>query len=131
MRDSRAPCPPTESMRAAQLMVGTAYESPCRGETLCFRLCPPYDSRAWRALAERNQRMHAAMSFQHDPPLHPGAQRADALDVIHHPARDRRRVRFGEHIRRIGERCVAVAAARQEVVGCDTIDALIHKRRIA
>src|SRR5215510_7109497 len=44
--DSRAPCPPTESMRAAQLMVGTAYESPCRGETPCQRLCPPYNSGA-------------------------------------------------------------------------------------
>src|SRR5262245_9640064 len=44
MRDSRAPCPPTESMRAAQHMVGTAYERLRHVETKCQRLCPPYNS---------------------------------------------------------------------------------------
>src|SRR5215470_4261179 len=38
----RAPCPPAESMQAAPSMVGTAHASPCRRETPCQRLCPPY-----------------------------------------------------------------------------------------
>src|SRR5215471_1593009 len=42
MRDSRAPCPPTEPMPAAELLVGTAHESLRRNETPCQRLCPPY-----------------------------------------------------------------------------------------
>src|SRR5215471_11891838 len=44
--DSRAPCPPTESGRAASLMVGTAHERLCRTEGPCHRLCPPYQTRA-------------------------------------------------------------------------------------
>src|SRR5262245_11026905 len=44
MRASRTPCPPTESMRAARLVVGTAHDSPERMERECQRLCPPYKS---------------------------------------------------------------------------------------
>src|SRR5262245_32206056 len=45
MKDSRAPCPPAELMRAAQPLVGTAHERPFRGERSCQRLCPPYPDR--------------------------------------------------------------------------------------
>src|SRR5206468_7310724 len=44
MRDSRTPCPPTESMRVAKLLVGTAHDSSERAERKCQRLCPPYKS---------------------------------------------------------------------------------------
>src|SRR5262245_30735196 len=108
MRASRAPCSPTESMRAGQLLVGTAHARLSLVEKLCRRLCPPYDS-PFGGFG-RTKPARAAMSLHHDPPLHPGTQRAVAHNVIHHLAGDWRRVCFGEHRWCIGEHRVAVAA---------------------
>src|SRR5690349_14540272 len=94
--------------------------------------------RVWsRLLAKRNQSLcpinapsQPVVSLHNDPALDAGAQRANALDVGDHFAGDRRRVAVSERGRRVCKHYIAIAAAGEEVVGGDTIDALLVKRRI-